>query len=100
MPQELIDQFKNFDAKSADLVHKMLCLNPTQRITSAEALRHPYFLEKDQGREMKTKVGKKKETRVGKKNKTRIKNGMKTRVGKKEETRVGKTRIERRPLIR
>jgi cyclin-dependent kinase 12/13 len=37
-------RFPNIDETTFDLVKKMLCLNPKERITIEEALNHPYFI--------------------------------------------------------
>ncbi len=37
------DVCPEMDAQAQDLVRKMLCFNPNQRITASEALVHPYF---------------------------------------------------------
>ena len=38
-----IDEFKNVSAEAKDLLEKMLMKKPEQRISAAEALKHPYF---------------------------------------------------------
>ena len=40
-----------------DLLSRMLCFNPTTRITAEEALRHPYFADSEEAEAAHADVG-------------------------------------------
>ena len=42
-PPTIDEQFKNLDPQLADLLKKMLVINPEKRITAFDAINHPYF---------------------------------------------------------
>lgn len=44
-PRDWSDIVPEMDAQAKDLVQKMLCFSPNNRITASEALLHPYFSE-------------------------------------------------------
>lgn len=44
-PKDLSLEFHDLEAKGVDLLSKLLRLDPEERITSGEALKHPYFSE-------------------------------------------------------
>ncbi|XP_057501847.1 cell division control protein 2 homolog [Actinidia eriantha] len=42
-PAEFEDVIGDLDAAGADLIRRLLCLNPKERITAEESLKHDYF---------------------------------------------------------